>query len=601
MSNSRTVRIVCLVLPLMALTAFVQAAVPQLINYQGRMTDAGGNPVDTVVSVLFTIYDYEGGVVWQEGHDGVTVTDGLFHVLLGSNEQFPEGAFVEDTTRWLGVTIGDEPEGEPFVRMVTVPWAFHAQRADVAEALVGGSNGSGWIDDGDIVRLFSYKDTVMVGNFNGGAVVNISAPASELTLHTTGLGVWAQNEGDSGTTGGFFSATAQNSKVTGIEATSTASSSDTVAATKFTATNTGAGPVYGCFSKAHQNGSEAYGYGGYFNCGGGDNAYLYGVNALAEANSRGNLIGIRAHGKNHGSGWSYGGIFEAGYQGSGGRIGVGILSQGESPDYIYGLTSNTVNNGSGYAYGQYHQTYGSFDNRVWGSYLKTVGYSDSVLLGLESVASGVTPANWVCGTSSRATNRSSGVACGGYFYASDSGSGVHYGVYAALNHLDPGAAIYAAGDFSASGIKSAILRTSRGNNKMYAMEASEVWFEDFGRGQLDGGQVHIELDPLFLEMVTIDDAHPMQVFIQLNDDCNGTYVKTSTTGFDVFELQKGTSDASFSYRVVAKRRGYEDKRMEATMVGHDDPLLYPEKGDEIYQRVRGGEDRSGPPWPSRNE
>jgi hypothetical protein len=233
--------------------------------------------------------------------------------------------------------------------------------------------------------------------------------------------------------------------------------------------------------------------------------------------------------------------------------------------------------------------------------MKTVGYSDSVLMGLESIASGVTPANWVCGISGRATNRFTGVACGGYFYASDSGSGTHYGVYAALNHLDAGAAIYAAGDFAASGLKSAIMRTSMGNNKMYAMEAAEVWFEDFGRAQLSNGYAHVELDPLFLEMVTIDDTHPIQVFIQLNDDCNGTYVKTSTTGFDVFELQKGNSDASFTYRVVAKRKGYEDKRMESTMVGYDDPFLYPEKADEIYQRMRGGEDRAEPPVPSRNE
>ena len=60
----------------------------------------------------------------------------------------------------------------------------------------------------------------------------------------------------------------------------------------------------------------------------------------------------------------------------------------------------------------------------------------------------------------------------------------------------------------------------------------------------------------------IDENHPMKVFIQLAGDCNGVYVKKGTTGFDVYELNGGTSDAAFDYRVVAKRRGegYEDVR-----------------------------------------
>jgi len=86
-----------------------------------------------------------------------------------------------------------------------------------------------------------------------------------------------------------------------------------------------------------------------------------------------------------------------------------------------------------------------------------------------------------------------------------------------------GAAIYAAGDQIASGTKSAVLSTSQGEKLMYAVEATEVWFEHIGRDQLVNGSAHVELDPIFLETVEIDRNRPMQVFIQLNDDCNGTY------------------------------------------------------------------------------
>jgi hypothetical protein len=72
----------------------------------------------------------------------------------------------------------------------------------------------------------------------------------------------------------------------------------------------------------------------------------------------------------------------------------------------------------------------------------------------------------------------------------------------------------------------------------------------------------IELDPLFLETVTVDEKNPLKVFIQLNDDCNGVYVQRQATAFEVKELKGGTSRAQFTYRVVAKRKGFETARLE---------------------------------------
>ena len=56
----------------------------------------------------------------------------------------------------------------------------------------------------------------------------------------------------------------------------------------------------------------------------------------------------------------------------------------------------------------------------------------------------------------------------------------------------------------------------------------------------------------------------MKVFIQLNDDCNGVYVQRQSTAFQVVELGGGNSSAHFTYRVMAKRKGYEKQRLEAT-------------------------------------
>jgi hypothetical protein len=111
---------------------------------------------------------------------------------------------------------------------------------------------------------------------------------------------------------------------------------------------------------------------------------------------------------------------------------------------------------------------------------------------------------------------------------------------------------------------------------MYCQESPENWFEDFGEAQLVNGRADIELDPLFLETVTVNDANPMKVFIQLLDECNGTRVVRSHTGFDVVELHDGTSNAAFMYRVVAKRKGFEDKRLDYCKAAEADSYLYPE-------------------------
>ncbi len=70
------------------------------------------------------------------------------------------------------------------------------------------------------------------------------------------------------------------------------------------------------------------------------------------------------------------------------------------------------------------------------------------------------------------------------------------------------------------------------------------------------------MDPLFLETVTISREHPMKVFVELGGDCDGVYVVKGETGFEVIEVKNGTSSIPFDYRVVAKRKGSEDRRLE---------------------------------------
>lgn len=112
----------------------------------------------------------------------------------------------------------------------------------------------------------------------------------------------------------------------------------------------------------------------------------------------------------------------------------------------------------------------------------------------------------------------------------------------------------------ANGTKTASVGTSKGNQLLYCVEASEVWFEDIGGGKLVNGECTINLDELFLETVVIDDKHPMRVFIQMEGESQEVFVEKGTTYFKVKERNGGQSNAEFSYRIMAKRVHFQDHR-----------------------------------------
>lgn len=137
----------------------VNAQVPQLINYQGRLTDDIGNPLSGNYLMTFKIYyviEEGGDQVWTETHPAVMVSDGHFNVMLGSISSLPDNCFSQDTTATLGITIGSDggaDELEPRTRLITVPYAYQALRSDTAAYTVTVGNnsvGSDAIVDGAI-------------------------------------------------------------------------------------------------------------------------------------------------------------------------------------------------------------------------------------------------------------------------------------------------------------------------------------------------------------------------------------------------------------------------------------------------------------------
>jgi hypothetical protein len=108
-------------------------------------------------------------------------------------------------------------------------------------------------------------------------------------------------------------------------------------------------------------------------------------------------------------------------------------------------------------------------------------------------------------------------------------------------------------------VKNAVVPFPDGTQRvLHCVESPDHWFEDFGTAKLKNGRATVRLDPDFAKVVQTSDYH---VFIMPGADCRGLYVGRKTTeGFEVREIQNGTSSVAFSYNIVARRKDIKQHR-----------------------------------------
>ena len=114
MKNMKPLGISVLIVYLITSAAF---AAPQKVNFQGKLTDAAGNPVNASVSMTFKIWDAltGGNALWTETQT-VTVTNGIYNVLLGASNAI-DTELTETEALWLGVKVGADAEMSPRVAL----------------------------------------------------------------------------------------------------------------------------------------------------------------------------------------------------------------------------------------------------------------------------------------------------------------------------------------------------------------------------------------------------------------------------------------------------------------------------------------------------
>ena len=110
------------------LSASAFAAVPHLINYQGKLTDTGGVPLEGSYGLTFRIYDAEtgGNLLWEETQNGVVVQKGVFSVLLGSVTNL---GLSFDKAYFLEIKVGSEVMS-PRQRITSAGYAIRAESLD---------------------------------------------------------------------------------------------------------------------------------------------------------------------------------------------------------------------------------------------------------------------------------------------------------------------------------------------------------------------------------------------------------------------------------------------------------------------------------------
>lgn len=127
--------------------------------------------------------------------------------------------------------------------------------------------------------------------------------------------------------------------------------------------------------------------------------------------------------------------------------------------------------------------------------------------------------------------------------------------------VDSSGNLHITGNLTVDGTKSSTAKLQDGKEvALYAVESPENWFEDFGSSELNNGVAWVPLDASFAQAANASVAY--HVFLTPNGDSNGLYVARKTTaGFEIREHGGGTSNVAFDYRIVARRRGYEEIRM----------------------------------------
>jgi len=551
----------------------VWAAVPDRINYQGKLTDSGGNPLSG--SQLIRVFIHEqatGGTdLWFEEHTVTLSDDGVYNLQLGSQAPFPANLFSAYPALYLEVRIWHSGSGweilVPRQELVSTAFAMKAGYADTLEGLAS-SEFAGISHDHSFGEITGTATDAQIPNnitINNANTADYAATADSAD--------YATSAGDADTVDGQHAfAFAQDSEIMpmvlandgagsglnadlldGYDSSSFASSSHThdsryytesesdsrfVNSTGDTISGTSSSPLLAAtnFGAGAGISVNSGGDGVYVGVAGDDGIHVHDATGDGIEVRNAVLYGLHVES----AGWS--GV----YVGVAGGDGVHVYDATGDGVHVYDATGDGI------------EVFGAGDNglEVWSAGSDGVKAMYATDDGLDVYSAGDNGLEvWSAGDNGVEVNTAAnwgvwarGSAGGGYFYDLDS-------------------ATYT---FVASGGNGILSNKTKNFIQEHptdpdqfivyaALEGGEASTYYRGTAQLTNGAATIDL-PKHFTLVTEEEGLTVQVTPRA--DCNGIYVaELTTTSIVVRELQGGTSNARFDFFINGIRSGYSDYKV----------------------------------------
>lgn len=547
------------------------------INFQGRLLDSASDPAAAgTYSMRFTICtsptdqtSCSGSAVWSGTYSVDVVAGGLFNVLL-------TGIDADDLTAATTYLMAEVWTGsawdwmDPNQQITSVAIAIGNIRKNLPDTTTAGTAG----------YLLTVSNTGTGGGLAAsGAVVGLYGESTA----TNGAGVEGYNAANIGVYG-------ESDTGEGVHGYATDSSGDVFGVVGHAQSTTYYVPPAGASAGVVGSVATADDY-GVFGINPNTSGRAFGVVGLAasttvnEPSGTNTAVGVlgsaewgtdyAVYGENSSTAAGYGIFGISSGTTSGGYAGVGVVGanvsasgQGFGVLGAVGTGLNTPGSSSAAVLGSASR---STDIAVYASNSAST-YAYGVIALANSTTAAIPPGSGSTALSGRVRG-SADWAVIGVNSNTSGGHGVHgegyYGVYgistyAAAGYYHWGG--YFAEDLYASRYGSALAwhtHTLVGSEErtLYAMNSPENWFEDFGTAALVDGRATVLVEPLFAQTVNMDvDYH---VFLTPLGDCRGLYVAAKgPASFEVRELGGGKANIAFDYRIVAKRLGQEEQRLE---------------------------------------
>jgi hypothetical protein len=552
------------------------AQVPRLVRFTGTVTGVGGNAPGGVVGVTFSLYAEQtgGAPLWSEVQNVQVDKTGHYTVMLGSTtaDGLPLSMFTAAQAQWLGVRVEAQAE-QPRVMLLSVPYALKAADAET----FGGKPPSAYVaapqsdsSTGTAAALSNgSRPGVNSGHplFLSGSGTPNYIPVWTSASNLASSNLWQASNGwltwgeqapiaplaiVSSAKGGLYVEGVAGNTYSIVEASETDPTSQSPVIQAITNSNSTGMAVYGIAQDHAAN-----------------NVAVEGVNASSNGTA----------------------VLGSATATSGLTVGVSGQTASGAGAGVVGINSGTTGNGVGVN----GQAFGATATAVLGHNKTTSGGPSIGALGVTDspdgigiYGTGVSQSNEGGTVTLRPvgvwgdTNQSSGIgvlatadfgiAIAAYNNAENistakfendentDGSGnilaTHGGHFGGICVIDVG------GNLGCNGSKSAVVPVDGGTRKvaLYAVEAPENWFEDFGSARLSEGSAVISMEPVFAQ--TVNTGLEYHVFLTPKGDCKGLYVTNETAeSFEVREFGSGTANIAFDYRIVARRKGYETIRL----------------------------------------